>query len=99
VPAPDAFEGSRTAEDAELSRARSLLESIALLESVASSREARVESLLTYLNDHGLTPQELARKLDISVDSVKVLLEREEPRPPHERMGISAESIEKLDPA
>lgn len=85
-------------QEDDLRQVRSLLESITLLETVASDREARVESLLTYLNDRGLTARELARKLDISEDSVKNLLDRDQPKPPHERMGISAESVEKLDP-
>ncbi|MGH2718728.1 MAG: hypothetical protein ACRDJU_09130 [Actinomycetota bacterium] len=85
-------------QEADLSQARSLLESIALLETVASDREARVESLLTYLSDRGMTPGELARKLDISEDSVQLLLDRDEPLPPHERMGISEKSVEKLSP-
>lgn len=85
-------------QEDDLRQVRSLLESITLLETVASDREARVESLLTYLNDRGLTASELARKLDISEDSVNNLLDRDQPKPPHERMGISLESAEKLDP-
>lgn len=78
--------------------ARSLLESVTLLETVAAEREAKAGNLVESLNDDGLQPEELADRLDISGQSVEMLLKRDEPKPPHERIGISEESVEKLDP-
>jgi DNA-binding XRE family transcriptional regulator len=83
----------------ELEHVRSLLESMALLETVAADREANVEEVLGFLASHGMTGPELAKRLDISEESVRVLLERDEPKPPHERIGISEESVEKLTPS
>lgn len=83
----------------ELEHVRSLLESMALLETVAMQREANAEEVLGFLASHGMTSEDLAKRLDISEQSVRALLEREKPKPPHERVGISEESIDKLTPS
>jgi hypothetical protein len=98
VASPDIGGTSPREADDDLEEVRSLLESITLLETVASEREARVASILNYMAERGMTARQLARRLDISLESVQVLLDREEPRPPHERAGLSEESIEKLGP-
>lgn len=82
----------------ELEHVRSLLESMALLETVAAQREASVEEVLGFLASHGMTSGELAERLDISEESIRVLLERDELKPPYERIGISEKSVENLAP-
>lgn len=82
----------------KLEDARSLLESVTLLEVVAAEREAKAGSLMESLVDDGLQPEEVAERLDISERSVETMLKREEPKPPHERVGISPESIDNLGP-
>ncbi|MEX2552786.1 MAG: hypothetical protein WD627_07300 [Actinomycetota bacterium] len=82
----------------EVQEARDLLESVALLEKVAASREAKAEKLMDSLESDGMTPDQMAEELDISDQSVEALLERDEPKPPHERVGVSERSIEKLSP-
>lgn len=82
----------------KLEDARSLLESVTLLEVVAAEREAKAGSLMESLVDDGLQPEEVAERLDISERSVETMLSRDEPKPPHERIGISQESIDNLDP-
>lgn len=81
-----------------LDDARSLLESIALLETVAAAREGKVEELLEVLSACGMGAADLARELDVSEESVATLLHRDEPKPPHERAGISEETMERLEP-
>jgi hypothetical protein len=81
-----------------LDEARSLLESIALLETVAAAREGKVEALLELLSARGMSGADLARELDVSEESVATLLRRDEPKPPHERAGISEETIQRLEP-
>lgn len=85
-------------QEEEISEARTLLESMALLERVAAAREAKAERLIGALARDGKSATELARELEISRESVEVMLERDEPKPAHERAGVSEESIEKLDP-
>jgi 2-keto-3-deoxy-6-phosphogluconate aldolase len=82
----------------KLEDARSLLESVTLLEVVAAEREAKAGSLMESLVDDGLQPEEVAERLDISERSVETILNQDEPKPPHERIGISQESIDNLDP-
>lgn len=82
----------------DLGEARSLLESMALLEKVAAAREAKAEQVIASLVSEGMTSRELAQHLDISKESVEALIERDAPRPPHERAGISEQSLESLDP-
>ena len=78
--------------------ARSLLESVTLLEVVAAEREEKAGSLMEALVDDGLQPEEVAARLDISEESVDAILDRDDPKPPHERIGISEESVDNLDP-
>lgn len=79
-------------------QARKLLESITLLETVAAEREVKVKELLAFLATHGMSAEQLAGNLDVSVESVQKVLDRDAPKPPHERVGLSEESIEELDP-
>jgi predicted RNA-binding protein with PIN domain len=88
---------SQESQEHQIGEARTLLESMALLEKVAAAREARAEKVISSLASRGMSASELAGELDISRESVEVLLERETPKPPHERAGISQESIERLD--
>jgi hypothetical protein len=82
----------------QVQEARDLLESVALLEKVAASREAKAEKIMDSLESGGMSPEQMAEDLDISNQSTETLLARDEPKPPHERAGISDQSIEKLDP-
>ena len=82
----------------DVQEARDLLESVALLEKVAANREAKAEKLMDSLASKGMTPDQMAEELDISDQSVEALLERDEPKPPHERVDVSEQTIEKLSP-
>ena len=82
----------------DVQEARDLLESVALLEKVAATREAKAEKLMDSLASEGMTPDQMAEELDISDRSVEALLERDEPKAPHDRVGVSEQSIEKLSP-
>lgn len=82
----------------ELEEVRSLLESISLLENVAAERESRVQEILGFLRTYGMTSEELADELGVSQESIHKLLTREEPKPPHERAGLSEQTIKDLDP-
>jgi hypothetical protein len=82
----------------DVQETRDLLESVALLEKVAASREAKAEKIMDSLANRGVTPDQMAEDLDISHQSTEMLLGRDEPKPPHERVGVSEQSIERLDP-
>jgi hypothetical protein len=82
----------------DVQEARDLLENVVLLEKVAVNREAKAEELMDSLASEGMTPDQMAEELDISDQSVEALLERDEPKAPHERVGVSEQSIEKLSP-
>jgi hypothetical protein len=82
----------------EVDEARALLESVALLEKVSANREARAEGIMTSLAGQGMSSGEVAEELDISKESAGIMLGREAPRPPHQRVGVSEETMEKLDP-
>ena len=82
----------------DLDHVRSLLESITLLENVAAKREGKVEEILGFLRSQGLSAEELADRLDVSRESIRTLLARDEPKPVHERMGVSETTVESLDP-
>jgi orotate phosphoribosyltransferase-like protein len=64
---------------------------------VAAAREGKVEELMEVLSQRGMSPEDLAHQLDVSEESVRALLQRDEPKPPHERAGISEETIERLE--
>ena len=81
----------------EVDEARSLLESVALLEKVAANREAKAQSIMGSLAESGMSAGEIADELDISDQSARAMLGRTTPKPPHERAGVSEETIEKLD--
>jgi orotate phosphoribosyltransferase-like protein len=80
----------------ELEHVRLQLESIALLETAAARREGRVEEIMGFLESHGMTVDDLANELEISKESVRELLHREELKQPHERIGISETSVDSL---
>lgn len=80
----------------EIEQARSLLESVALLETVAAERQAKAEQIIGYLSSDGMDADEMADRLDLSDTSVNLLLDDEDPKEPHERMGVSEESVDNL---
>jgi ribosome-binding protein aMBF1 (putative translation factor) len=82
----------------EVDEARALLESVALLEKVAANREAKAEQIMRTLADRGVSSADLAEKLEISKESAVTMLAREAPKPPHQRAGVSEETMDKLDP-
>ena len=82
----------------EVDEARALLESVALLEKVAANREAKAADIMSSLAERGMSSDEQAEQLDISKRSAATILGREAPKPPHQRVGVSDETMEKLDP-
>lgn len=89
---------SKVEEDKQVDEARTLLESVVLLETVAVEREAKAESIVESLANEGMGAAEVAERLDIPDAAVQIMLEREQPNPPHARMGVSEETVERLDP-
>lgn len=89
---------SKVEEDKQVDEARTLLESVVLLETVAVEREAKAEVIVESLANEGLGAAEVAERLDIPDAAVQTMLDREQPKPPHERMGVSEETVERLDP-
>jgi hypothetical protein len=85
-------------EDKKVDEARTLLESVVLLETVAVEREAKAEGIVESLTNEGMEAAEVAERLDIPDAAVQTMLDREQPNPPHERMGVSEETVERLDP-
>jgi hypothetical protein len=80
-----------------LSEARQELEQLVLLESVAEGREERIREFLRRLvQDFGLEPDAVARRLGISVKSVKSLMSSTDAAPVSERLDISEESVRRL---
>lgn len=82
----------------KVDEARNLLESVVLLETVAVEREAKAENIVESLTDEGMLPEEVAEKLDIPDAAVHTMLQRDQPNLPHERMGVSEETVARLDP-
>lgn len=89
---------SNVGEDKKVDEARTLLESVVLLETVAVEREAKAEGIVESLTSEGMDATEVAERLDIPDAAVHTMLEREQPNPPHQRMGVSEETVERLDP-
>lgn len=89
---------SEVEQDKKVDEARTLLESVVLLETVAVERETKAEDIVESLADKGMEPEEVAERLDIPDAAVHVMLERAQPNPPHERMGVSEETVKRLDP-
>jgi hypothetical protein len=89
---------SNVEADKKVDEARTLLESVVLLETVAVEREAKAEGIVESLTDKGMEPEEVAERLDIPDAAVQTMLERDRPNPPHERMGVSEETVVRLDP-
>lgn len=89
---------SNVETEKKVDEARTLLESVVLLETVAVEREAKAEGIVESLTDAGMDPDEVAEKLDIPDAAVQTMLDREHPNQPHERMGVSEETVERLDP-
>ena len=82
----------------KVDEARNLLESVVLLETVAVERESKAENIVESLTDDGMKPEEVAERLDIPDAAVHTMLERDQPKLPHERMGVSEETVARLDP-
>ncbi|CAN5878444.1 hypothetical protein BH23ACT12_BH23ACT12_09520 [soil metagenome] len=89
---------SEVEQDKKVDQARNLLESVVLLETVAVARESKADDIVESLADQGIEPEEVAERLDIPDSAVRTMLERERPNPPHERMGVTKETVERLDP-
>ena len=89
---------SEVEQDKDVDEARTLLESVVLLETVVVERETKAEDLVESLADQGMEPKEMAERLDIPDAAVHTMLEREQPNPPHQRMGVSEETVKRLDP-
>lgn len=89
---------SNVDEDKKVDEARTLLESVVLLETVAVEREAKAENIVESLTDEGMDAAEVAQRLDIPDAAIQTMLERDQPKPPHERMGVTPETVERLDP-
>jgi hypothetical protein len=85
-------------ENKKVDEARTLLESVVLLETVAVEREAKAEGIVESLTDAGMEPAEVAERLDVPDAAVRTMLERDQPNPPHQRMGVSEETVLRLDP-
>jgi DNA-directed RNA polymerase specialized sigma24 family protein len=80
-----------------MSEARQELEQLVLLESVAEGREERIRAFLHRLvQDFGLAPEEVARRLGISVRSVESLVSASGAAPVSERLDISEQSVRRL---
>lgn len=80
-----------------LREARQELEQLVLLEAAAESREERIRAFLRRLvSDFGFEPEELARRLDISLSSVESLISDETTSPVSERLDLSDETVKRL---
>lgn len=89
---------SKVEEEKQVDEARTLLESVVLLETVAVEREAKADGIVESLANKGMDADEVAEKLDIPDNAVRTMLDRDQPNPPHERMGVSEETVQRLDP-
>lgn len=89
---------SKVEEEKQVDEARTLLESVVLLETVAVEREAKADGIVESLANKGMDADEVAEKLDIPDNAVRLMLDRDQPNPPHERMGVSEETVQRLDP-
>ena len=80
-----------------LREARQELEQLVLLEAAAESREERIRAFLRRLvTDFGFEPEELARRLDISLSSVESLISDETASPVAERLDLSESTVKRL---
>jgi ParB-like chromosome segregation protein Spo0J len=80
-----------------LAQARLELQKLVLLESVAEGREERIRTYLRHLvDDFGFEPDDLARRLGISRESIDSLLSTTEPSTVAEKLELSDESIRDL---
>jgi DNA-directed RNA polymerase specialized sigma24 family protein len=80
-----------------LREARQELEQLVLLEAAAENREERIRAFLRRLvSDFGFEPQELARRLDISLSSVESLVSDDTASPVAERLDLSEATVERL---
>jgi hypothetical protein len=80
-----------------LAQARHELEQLVLIESVAEGREERIRTYLRHLvDDFGFEPDDLARRLGISQESMRSLLSTTEPSGVAEKLDLSEESIRGL---
>ena len=81
----------------QISELREDLERLVLLEQVAASRQEAIEKRLVQAVDAGITAEQLRNELDLSKSSISKLLALDAPDLA-ERLGISQESVEKLQP-
>jgi DNA-directed RNA polymerase specialized sigma24 family protein len=80
-----------------LREARQELEQLVLLESAAETREQRIRAFLRRLvNGFGYEPEELARRLDISLTSVESLISGNAASPVAERLDLSEATVKRL---
>ena len=81
----------------QISELREDLEKLVLLEHVAANRQEAIEKRLNEVADSGITADQLRTELDISKDSIHKLLALDAPGLT-ERLGISQETVENLEP-
>jgi hypothetical protein len=81
----------------QISELREDLERLVLLEQVAASRQEAIEKRLVEAVEAGIAPEQLRNELDLSKSSISKLLALDAPDLA-ERLGISQESVEKLQP-
>jgi len=81
----------------EVSELREDLERLVLLEQVAANRQLAIEKRLNQIAESGITAEQLRKELDLSKDSIDKLLALDAPGLV-ERLGLSQETVEKLEP-
>lgn len=83
--------------DTLLEQAKERLYSLAILEVAAARRQEELRSILDELmSEHGYDLDGVADLVGISGHSLRALLDAEHIAEPHERLGISQESVERL---
>lgn len=80
-----------------LAEARHELENLVLLESAAEGRQERIAAFLRRLvNDWGMEPETIAKRLGISNESVASLIAPDDSPSVAERLDISETSVRQL---
>jgi hypothetical protein len=94
----DPREGAAMSErSVQISELREDLERLVLLEQVAANRQLAIEKRLNEVAILGITAEQLRKELDLSKDSIDKLLALDAPGLA-ERLGLSQETVEKLEP-